>query len=104
MGFFDQIAAENAPKPEQAEVKIDLGGMQKPEALQKLDQIVKYCKLSATASLFITFDPARPGQGETLFQPIARYFKIEKLNGYILSAVPVMTTEQGGLFVKFKTR
>ena len=102
MSFFDQMASQDAPKPEEAEVKVDLSGLEKPLALQKLDQIVRYCKKSSTASLYVSFDPARPGGGETLFQPVARYFKTEKFNGYILTAVPLMTADKGGLFVRFK--
>jgi hypothetical protein len=102
MNFFDQMQAQDAPRPEEAEVKVDLSGMEKPDALEKLDHIVKYCKKSTAASLYVTFDPARAGGGETLFQPVARYFKIEKFNGYVLSAMPVMTPDKGGLFVRFK--
>lgn len=90
------------PKAEEAEVKIDLSGMEKPDALQKLDTIVKYCKKTSAASLYVSFDPARAGGGETLFQPVVRYFKVEKFNGYISHAVPLMTAEKGGIFVVFK--
>jgi hypothetical protein len=99
MDFLDQA---KAPDVREAEVKVDLSGMEKPDALQKLDHIAKYCKKSAAKSLYVTFDPARPGGGETLFQPVARYFKFEKFNGYVETAVPVMTEEKGGLFVRFK--
>ena len=102
MDFFDQMAGKNAPKPEEAEVKVDLRGMEKQDALQKLDSVVHYCKKSTAATLYVTFDPARPGGGETLFQPVARYFKIEKFNGYVEHAMPVMTEASGGLYVKFR--
>lgn len=91
------------PKPEEAEVKVDLCGMEKPAALQKLDSVVKYCKKTGAVSLYVSFDPARAGGGETLFQPVARYFKIEKFNKYVRHAVPLMTAEKGGVFVVFKT-
>ena len=102
MSFFEQIAGKESPKAEEAEVKLDLSGMKKPEALQKLDTIVKYCKKTGVASLYVSFSPARPGEGETLFQPVARYFKVEKFNGYVSYAVPLMTAEKGGFFVVFK--
>jgi hypothetical protein len=101
MSIFDQMA-EGAPNPAEAEVKVDLRGMERQDALQTLDHIVKYCKKSSAKTLFVKFDPARPGAGETLFQPVARYFKIEKLNGYVSQAVPLMTPEAGGLFVTFR--
>jgi hypothetical protein len=102
MSFFDQMAGMATPKPEEAEVKLDLSGMEKPQALQKLDAIVTYCKRSSAASLYVSFDPAKPGGGETLFQPIVRYFIIEKRNGYVGQVLPLMTPQRGGLFVMFK--
>lgn len=102
MRFLDQMSDKAAPKPEEAEVKVDLCGMEKQDALQKLDAIVKYCKKSSARTLYISFDPARPGGGETLFQPVARYFKVEKFHGHIENAVPLMTPATAGLFVKFR--
>jgi len=102
MSFFEQIAGKELSRAEEAEVKVDLSDMEKPDALQKLDTIVKYCKKTNVESLYVSFPPARPGEGETLFQPVARYFKIEKFNGYVSYAVPMMTAEKGGVFVVFK--
>ena len=102
MSIFDQMAGAGDLNPAEAEVKVDLRGMERQDALQTLDHIVKYCKKSSAKTLYVKFDPARPGEGETLFQPVARYFKIEKLNGYIAQAVPLMTQEAGGLYVTFK--
>ena len=101
MDVFQQLGA-NAPDTAEAEVKLDLCGMKKEDALQKLDAIVKYCKKTSAATLYVYFDPATPGGGETLFQPVARYFKFEKYNNYVAGAVPVMTEKTGGLFVTFK--
>jgi hypothetical protein len=100
--FFDQMASTAAPDPAEAEVKVDLRGMERQDALHTLDHIVKYCKKSSAKTLFVKFDPARQGEGETLFQPVARYMKVEKMNGYVEQAIPVMTPEAGGLFVKFR--
>lgn len=102
MSFFEQMANTALPKPEEAEVKLDLSGMEKPDALAKLDAVVTYCKRSWVKSLYITFDPARQDGKETLFQPVARYFKIEKFNGYVLRVIPMMSTEKGAVFVEFK--
>lgn len=92
----------SAVKTEEAEVKLDLCGVEKQVALQRLDTIVRYCRKSGAASLYVGFDPARAGAGETLFQPVMRYFKFEKLNGYVRRAVPVMTADSAGVFVFFK--
>ena len=102
MSFFEQMAGTPLPKVEEAEVKLDLSGLEKAVALQKLDSVVVYCKRSWAKSLYVSFDPARPGAGETLFQPVARYFKVEKFNGYVSHVIPLMTPEKGGVFVVFK--
>jgi hypothetical protein len=102
MSFFEQMAGKDMPKIEEAEVKVDLSGMEKAAALQKLDAVVTYCKKSWSKSLYVSFDPVRPGKGETLFQPVARYFKIEKFNGYVSHVIPMMTEQKGGVFVVFK--
>ncbi len=102
MSFFEKMASTALPKIEEAEVKLDLSGMEKADALQKLDAVVVYCKKSWAKSLYVGFDPARPGGGETLFQPVARYFVIEKFNGYVSHVVPLMTAERAGVFVVFK--
>ena len=102
MSIFDQLGESGAVNTAEAEVKVDLRGMDRQDALHTLDHIVKYCKKSSAKTLFVTFDPAKPGQGETLFQPVARYMKMEKHNGYVETAVPVMSKEAGGLFVTFK--
>ena len=102
MSFFEQMAGTTLPKIEEAEVKLDLSGMEKAAALQKLDSVVVYCKRSWAKSLYVSFDPARPGGGETLFQPIARYFVVEKFNGYVSRVIPLMTADRGGVFVFFK--
>jgi hypothetical protein len=102
MSFFEQLAGRPTPKIEEAEVKLDLSGMKKADALAKLDVIVQYCKKSSAASLYVSFDPAVAGGGETLFQPVARYFKFEKYNQYVSYVVPLMTPEKGGVFVVFK--
>lgn len=102
MSIFDQLSEKGLPPVEEAEVKLDLRGMERQAALLKLDHVAKYCKKSSAASLYVFFDPATPGGGETLFQPVARYFKMEKFHGYVERALPVMTENSGGLFVKFK--
>lgn len=102
MNFFDQMGAPDDLDLEGAEVKVDLRGMERQDALHTLDHTVKYCKKTSAKSLYVRFDPAKPGEGETLFQPVARYFKIEKMNGYIENALPVMKKESGGLYVRFK--
>jgi hypothetical protein len=101
MEFLQNMQA-NLPPVDAAEVKLDLRGMEKPDALAKLDGVVSFCKKTRAATLYVYFDPARPGARETLFQPVARFFKFEKFNGYIQTAQPVMTEQSAGLFVTFK--
>jgi hypothetical protein len=102
MNFFDAMADKNMPKPQEAEVKVDLAGMEKGAALEKLDSVVVYCLKSGAQTLYVSFDPASAGAGETLFQPVARYFKRHKDEGRVATALPLMTPEAGGIFVRFK--
>lgn len=102
MNIFEHMQNSALPSVDEAEVKLDLCGMEKEKALEKLDATVKYCKRTSVKTLYVYFDPARPGEGETLFQPVARYFKFEKFNNYVDNAVPVMTEKSGGFFVRFK--
>ncbi len=102
MSFFEQMASTENLDVEGAEVKLDLRNQERQDALHTLDHTVKYCKKTSVKTLYIRFNPAKPGEGETLFQPVARYFKVEKLNGYIETAIPVMSKESGGMYVKFK--
>jgi hypothetical protein len=101
MTIFDALNTASTPPVEEAEVKLDLRGIEKEKALEKLDHIVRYCKKTTAKTLYVFFDPARPGAGETLFQPVARYFKFEKFNGYIKTAKPVMTENSGGFYIEF---
>lgn len=101
MSFFEHLTSQDAPKPEEAEVRLDLAGMDRQDALHTLDHTVKHCKRAGVASLYVSFPPAQPGEGETLFQPVARYFKIEKFNGYVANAMPLMSKDTAGLFVRF---
>ena len=103
MQIFDQIGGKPV-NPAEAEVKLDLRGMEKQKALEKLDATVRSCKSGAAATLYVTFDPAEPGAGETLFQPVARYFKIEKGHGYVHYALPIMKPDSGGIFVVFSLK
>lgn len=102
MSFFEQMVATDLPKIEEAEVKLDLSGMEKAAALDKLNAVVMYCKRSWVKSLYVSFDPVRGDGVETLFQPIVRTLKVEKYNGYIAKVIPMMTPEKGGVFVTFK--
>lgn len=102
MDFLEQVGKGGKAAASEAEVKVDLCGMKKEDALQKLDHVVRYCKKTSAATLYVSFDPARPGGGETLFQPVARYFKFEKFNGYVETASPVISADAAGLLVRFR--
>lgn len=97
------IFQNNDPaQAEAAEMKLDLSGIEKEDALIKLDEAVRTCKSRKLASMYVSFDPAVAGGKETLFQPVMRYFKVEKWNGYISHAVPLMTESKGGVLAVFK--
>jgi len=102
MDLVGMLHNSNVSQIAEAELKIDLSGMEKDKALQLLDKEVSKAKARGILSIYVSFDPAKAGNGETLFQPVMRYFKVEKWNGYLSHAMPLMTEEKGGVFAVFK--
>lgn len=102
MDFFETIAGSGAPRAEDAEVKIDLRGSKKEEALHKLSHMMDYCRRTAALSLLVRFDPATEKSGETLFPHIGRALKEYKRQGVVEGCYPVMEKDSGGFFVYFR--
>lgn len=102
--IFQQMAETGAPKPETAEVKLDLGqdGVVPDEkaALEKLTHVLAYCRKSGAESLYVSFPPAKPGETRSLFQPVAKMIAAAKQRGEVAQALPLMGGETAGIFVK----
>lgn len=94
------IGGEGAPNPERAEVKLDLADHDEARALDKLAHVLSFCVNTQVKTLYVSFTPVTPGEGQSLFQPLARALKTAKAKGQISSAVPLMTSARAGIFVR----
>lgn len=98
--FFQQIADQGTPRPETAEVKLDLGHDAPADALSRLSHVLDYCAKSGAASLYVSFAPVKPGEGQSLFQPVAKKIAEAKRKGTVAQAVPMIGAEAAGIFVR----
>lgn len=95
-----QALSDKAPRPETAEVKLDLGSESEAAAIEKLGHVLTYCVKSGAASLYVSFAPAKPGETTSLFQPVARAISRAKASGEVALAIPMVTPESAGIFVR----
>ena len=100
MTDFFQTMAQQTPRPETAEVKLDLGQENEKAAIEKLGHVLTYCIKSGAASLYVSFAPAKPGETQSLFQPVAKAIARAKASGEVAQAVPLMTPDSAGIFVR----
>ncbi len=95
-----QAMSDHAPRPETAEVKLDLGAEDEAAAIAKLGHVLTYCVKSGAASLYVSFAPAKPGETQSLFQPVAKAIARAKASGEVAQAIPLITPERAGIFVR----
>lgn len=98
--FFQTMTDQGQPRPETAEVKLDLTGQDEGPALEKLGHVLSYCEKSGAASLYVSFAPVRPGEGQSLFQPVARVIAQAKHKGIVARAIPMISNDQAGIYVR----
>ena len=98
--FFQQMADKGAPNPALAEVKLDLADHDETRAVDKLGHVLTFCVNTQVKTLYVSFPPVKPGEGQSLFQPVARALKTAKTKGQIASAVPLMSEDSAGIFVR----
>ncbi len=99
--FFEQMADKGAPNPALAEVKLDLTDHDEARAVDKLGHVLTFCANTQVKTLYVSFAPVKPGEGQSLFQPVARALKTAKAKGVIATAVPLMSPDSAGIFVRF---
>lgn len=98
--FFQQMADKGAPNPALAEVKLDLADHDETRAVDKLGHVLTFCANTQVKTLYVSFPPVKAGEGQSLFQPLARALKTAKTKGVIASAVPLMSADSAGIFVR----
>jgi hypothetical protein len=98
MTGFDPIAMLEGAAFE-TEAILELRGMSRAAALAKLRTLVEI-KVGPGPRLWaVRIDPARPGGGETLFQPVGRYLLQAKRAGKVLAVTPLADPPGGGFAV-----
>lgn len=98
MTGFDPIAMLEGAAFE-TEAVLDLRGMARPVALEKLRVLIDVRVGPGPRLWAVRIEPARPGGGETLFQPVGRYLLEAKRAGKIFAVTPLADPPGGGFAV-----
>ena len=80
--------------------ELDLRGLGRDEALQRLDDAIGPVKPGESARLRISIDPPVPGRGETLFPLLARHLLAARRQRRILHFLPIQPDGGAGFFVE----
>lgn len=78
---------------------LDLRGLKREAALAKLQALVDAHVAPAPHLYAVLIDPAVPGAGETLFQPVGRYLLDAKRAGKIFAVTPLADPPGGGFAI-----
>ncbi len=68
--------------------EVDLRGLAAGAALDKLAAALGVHRAVGRGRILVRFEPARPGGGETLFQPVGRFLRTEIAAGRAIRAMP----------------
>lgn len=100
MPFLDPEQARHllGELPE-ADAVLDLRGLARGEALDKLRRLIEERVAPAPRSYSVRIDPPVPGGGETLFQPVGRYLLDARRQGRVERFAPLAEPPGGGYFV-----
>ena len=94
------IEAQPDSLPDQ-EIELDLRGVERCQALSRLELVLRTGKHSGLRGLWVRLDPAVPGRGETLFVPIGRRLIDAWRCGTISHCRPLPAAEGGGYHVEY---
>lgn len=90
------------PDADEAEVKLDLAGLDAKQAVKKLLKALKDCEAGSAGSLLVRFEAASENSGPTLFQPIGQELRAAKKQGRVKQCYPVLDDISAGFFVVFE--
>lgn len=86
-------------KAPEAQAELDLRGLARDAALERLRQLVERRVAPGPTRYAVRIDPPVPGQGETLFLPVGRTLLAAKRAGRIFAFAPLSEPPGGGYFV-----
>ncbi|MFM8801838.1 MAG: hypothetical protein ACKOEE_14995 [Tagaea sp.] len=98
MTGFDPLAMLDGAGFE-TEATLDLRGMEREAALAQLRALVATRVVPGPRRWSVRIEPARPGGGETLFQPVGRYLLEAKRARRVFSVAPLADPPGGGFAV-----
>lgn len=78
---------------------LDLRGLKREEALARLQALIDTHAAPAPHRYAVLIDPATPGGGETLFQPVGRRLLDAKRAGKIFAVTPLADPPGGGFAI-----
>ncbi|WJW76024.1 hypothetical protein QVG61_02730 [Thiohalobacter sp. IOR34] len=100
MPYFDiDEAMRYASDRIEADSTLDLGKLPAAEALATLEAALEE-RRAAGGSMIVRFQPAAPGSGETLFQPVGRWLLAQKRAGR-LRRVSNLLELGAGFYIEF---
>ncbi len=70
------------------DAEVDLSGLAAGAALDWLAAALGAHRAVGRGRVLVRFEPARPGGGETLFQPVGRFLRAEIAAGRAIRAMP----------------
>jgi len=83
---------------EPADEVVDLRGLKAGQAMAELERALAFPRRAGTR-VAVLIEPARPGGGETLFQPLGRRIVAARRQGLVIAARPIPPGEEAGGFV-----
>jgi hypothetical protein len=98
MTGFDPLAMLEGSAFE-TEAILDLRGLGRNAALAKLRALIEIRMNPGPRRWAVQIEPARPGGGETLFQPVGRYLLEAKRARKVLAVTPLADPPGGGFAV-----
>ena len=91
----------NSEERSESEIELDLRGVERCQALSRLELLLRTGRHSGLRCLWVRLDPAVPGAGETLFVPIGRRLVDAWRCGTISHCRPLPGAEGGGYHVEY---
>ena len=85
-------------KDDRADWELDLVGLDEIHARASVERMIERNRFGEAKNVLIRFEPAKPGGGETLFQPIGRLLVECMKRGWVARVQPLSVELGGGGF------